>query len=439
MAKRLTDLMVEQIKTPAKGQVTYWDVEVRPFGLRVGISGKKAWVVMPRVLVEGKWKASRIVLGHYEKNAGMSLKEAREKARAILARAEKGEDVRQSRKDERKAMEDNSAKTFGVIRDRFIKRHCRPNLKSADQYEAALKGRPFTDWEARALTSITRADVLALRDKIADGYEATVKRRNTTKKEHHGGPVAANRTLAYLKAFFGWCVEEGHLDASPADRVKKAFREQSRERVLLDDELTAVWKAASVAGGDNGLYGAIVRLLALTGQRRMEVAGMLREELDLKAKTWTIGSGRTKNGEPHVVPLAPQAVAIIEAVPLVKDCPFVFSIGGKRAFSNWTARKRALDTASKVTGWTLHDLRRTVVTGLHESLGIEPHVVEAIVNHVSGPAKAGVAGTYNRALYLDKRRTALEAWANHVDGLLAGKKQAANVTNLADHRKANEA
>jgi len=445
--KRLTELMIEQIKAPAAGQVTYWDRAVAPFGLRVGVSGRKSWVAMPRVLIEGKWKPTRIVLGHYP---AMKLGEARDEAREVIKLAEDGGDPRNRRKDKKVALESRSRDSYGIMRDRFIKRYCVPNLKSADQYATALSGPPFEKWESRPITAISRQDILGLRDSIADGYTVAVKRGTKERKERRGGPVAANRTLAYLKVFFGWCVDSGYLEVSPADRVKREYRERSRERVLTDDELVAVWNASGVASGRNintgadnkieddelGLYGAIVRLLILTGQRRSEVAGMPRGELDIEGKTWTIAGVRTKNGEPHVVPLASQAVGVIEKVPAVKDSSFVFTINGETSFANWTARKKALDTASGVTDWTLHDLRRTFVTGLHEKLGIEPHIVEAIVNHMSGEAKAGVAGVYNKAAYLERRRLALQAWADHVDGLLAGKPAAGgDVVNINDHRR----
>jgi integrase len=173
-------------------------------------------------------------------------------------------------------------------------------------------------------------------------------------------------------------------------------------------------------------FGNVVRILLLTGQRRAEVAGMRWSEfrdLDSETAIWEIPSERTKNKQQHLVPLGQSVRAILHSVP--RSGEFVFTTTGITPVSGFGKAKaridahinalRRADGLDKIDEWTLHDLRRTMVTVMNEKLGILPHVVEAVVNHMSGLAKAGVAGVYNRALYLDDRRRALDAWAVYLD------------------------
>jgi integrase len=147
--------------------------------------------------------------------------------------------------------------------------------------------------------------------------------------------------------------------------------------------------------------------------------------------TWSLPGERTKNGKPHIVPLSMTAREILDNVPKINGSDFVFTINGKRPVSGWGRAKERLDKIAGVEGWTLHDLRRTLVTGMNEDLGIEPHVVEACLNHLSGGAKAGVAGVYNRAQYLPQRKVALESWAQHIAGIVGG----AAESNVVDFGK----
>jgi len=163
-----------------------------------------------------------------------------------------------------------------------------------------------------------------------------------------------------------------------------------------------------------------VRLLLLTGQRREEVGGMRSSEIDLDKAMWALPGERTKNGLPHLVPLSRQAVELITAQPRHKGRDFVFG-EGEGPFSGWSRSKKRLDRRCGVEAWTLHDLRRSVSTAMNDELGIAPHVVEAVINHVSGEAKRGVAGTYNRAQYLKERTLALQAWADHLTAAPADK------------------
>jgi integrase len=189
--------------------------------------------------------------------------------------------------------------------------------------------------------------------------------------------------------------------------------ETSRDRVLTDDELVKVWQGADAVP----VFGSVARLLILTGLRLNE-AGRLRWS-EIEGNAINLGGDRTKNGRPLLVPLSDPARMLIAEIPRIDGCEFCFSADGRRPVSGWSRIKCRLDAASGVTGWRLHDIRRTVATGMAE-IGVQPHIVEACLNHVSG-AKAGVAGTYNRAAYAVEKGSALAAWGAHVTALVEGR------------------
>jgi integrase len=225
--------------------------------------------------------------------------------------------------------------------------------------------------------------------------------------ETSAGPVARNRMRSALSAFFGWAIAEGLLDANPVTGTLKAEEGASRERVLTQDEMRVLWRGLGAEP-----YDEIVRLLLLTGQRRDEIGKLQWSEVDLARKLIVLPAARTKNGRPHELPLSPQAFAIIERQPRRNSSEFVF---GGRGFQNWGRAKEALDQRLGLASWRLHDLRRTCATGMAE-LGVQPHIIEAVLNHVSGH-KAGVAGIYNRARYEVEMREALQRWADHLTSL----------------------
>jgi integrase len=184
-------------------------------------------------------------------------------------------------------------------------------------------------------------------------------------------------------------------------------KEVARDRVLSDDELAKVILAARQI---DDRYGGIVELLALTGQRREEVAKLAWGELDLMQRVWTIPKSRTKNAKPHVVQLSDQSIAVLRRME--KQGPHVFAAHGTKPFRDFTVAKRKLDELSKVTGWRVHDLRRTCVSGMAR-LGVAPHVADKILNHQSGTI-SGVAAVYQRHEFLRERKGALERWGAHV-------------------------
>jgi integrase len=238
---------------------------------------------------------------------------------------------------------------------------------------------------------VRKRDVIALLDRVRE----------------RGSPIMANRVLASVRKFFNWCIGRGILEVSPCSGITAPAREQTRHRVLADEELVSILDAARQIAFP---FGSIVQVLALTGQRRDEVGRMEWEHLDLRHKVWVIPGEHAKNGKPHLVQLSKPVVAILEAVPRTGD--LVFSRDGKRFFQGYSKAKARLDRLSGVSDWTLHDLRRTVVSGMAR-LGVAPHVADKILNHQSGTI-SGVAAVYQRHEFLKERKQALELWGDHI-------------------------
>ena len=228
------------------------------------------------------------------------------------------------------------------------------------------------------------------------------------------GPVAANRVRAYGRACFGWAVKRGTIDGSPFAAIPKPSKETSRDRVLSDEEIGRVWRACDRLAEP---WRSIFRLLLLTGQRRGEVAGMAWSELSEDRETWRLSADRTKNGRAHDVPISRATREIIAAVPRVEDCPLVFSRGHATPPSGFGKPKASLDqyiaeSGGAIPPWVLHDMRRTVATGL-QRLGIRLEVTEACLNHISG-ASAGIVAVYQRHNWATEKRDALDKWVAHV-------------------------
>jgi integrase len=211
---------------------------------------------------------------------------------------------------------------------------------------------------------------------------------------------------------FNWAIREGiDLPGNPVAGTNRPAEPPSRERVLTDAELGAILRACP-----QNAFGGIVKLLALTAQRRNEVGGMRWGELDLDGAVWRLPKTRTKNEQEHIVPLSTAAVAILQDHALANGpAPLVW---GHRPFTSWSKAKAALDgRIGPLADWRLHDLRRTAATVMADRLGVLPHIVDAILNHV-GEHRRGVAGIYNRARYEAEMRAALDRWAAHLTALV---------------------
>jgi integrase len=229
-----------------------------------------------------------------------------------------------------------------------------------------------------------------------------------------GAPIAANRVLAATRKLFNWLLARDLITASPCAGVKPPTGERSRDRVLDDKELRAVWLAAEEIGWP---FGAMVKTLVLTGQRRDEVARMEWSEIDFGDKLWTLPRERVKNDEKHEVLLSDAAIAVLKSVPRIAGSRYVFTTNGEAPSSGYSKGKRRLDAllSSDMPPWRLHDLRRTTASGMAR-LGINLPVIEKVLNHASG-SFAGIVGVYQKHEFSEEKRRALDAWGGFVAGL----------------------
>jgi integrase len=283
---------------------------------------------------------------------------------------------------------------FGLLADEFIEGYAKRKTRGWPETQRLLKREFVSVWADWPIADVSRTDVLKV-------LNAIVAR---------GSPSAANHALAAIRKMFNWAIEQGYIDRSPCLGINAPSRINSRDRVLSDSELAKVWAAAEAMGYP---YGRIVQLLILTGQRRGEVTGMRWSELDLRAAHWSIPAQRTKAGRSHQLPLNARAVQLLRALPRVHD-ERVFPARGKdnsaSGFSKW---KRTLDELAEVDDWRVHDLRRTVASGMAQ-LKVAPHVIERVLNHTTGTL-GGVAGIYNRFGYLPEMKDALGNWESHLN------------------------
>jgi integrase len=371
-------------------------------------NGAKSWAV--RFRFAGKPK--KLTLGQYPE---LPLATARDMAKEALIKIAKGADPTAEKaerinaeKSLKEAAERDVRDRFDNIAAEFYERYLKPRNRSADETRKIIDRLLLPEWGQRNITTIDRRDVIKLLDGLVD----------------RGTPIMANRALALVRKLFNWAIERGILLNNPASAVKAPGKERKRERVLKDAELKSIWNAAAALKWP---FEPMVKLLLLTGQRRDEVSCMRWRDVDLESAIWTIPAEVAKNGKVHIVPLPRRALDIIRGLPRVGDA-YVFTTTGKTAVSGFSRFKTKLDNESEVTDWTLHDLRRTMATGL-QRLGVRLEVTEAVLNHVSG-SRAGIVGVYQRHDFADEKRAALEAWAAHIDRLLNPADTAANVIEL---------
>src|SRR5262249_43370968 len=370
-----------------------------PDGLLPGLylvlqpSGARSWAVRYR----HHGRPCKHTLGPYP---AIDLASARKLASAALRAVAEGRDPAREKKHARVAKVDD----IETVTAQFIERHCKRSNRPRTAAETArlLQQHVLPRLRGRSVRENTRRHILEVLDRVVDG----------------GSPISANRTLAAVRKLFNWCVARDIIAVSPCAGVKPPTPERSRDRILSDDELVLVWQASVKVGGP---FGALVQLLALTGQRRDEVAGMRWDELDLEARLWTLPRGRVKNDQGHVVPLSPLAVTILKSAPGISESPFVLTNNGTSPASGYSKGKRKLDALlpADMPPWRLHDLRRTVASGMAR-LGINLPVIEKVLNHASG-SFAGIVSVYQRHSFADEKRAALETWGRHIEGLVFGK------------------
>jgi integrase len=379
---RLTKSAIDALLT-SKSDVVYWDAGCPGFGVKVTPKGRKVFIVLYRTAGAGS-KVRKYTIGPYGR---VTLHQARVAAQKVFAAKLEGRDPAAEKRAARRRI---VADLVEDLLETFIAQRLSQN-RSGGEIARLLRRAIGKSWAGRSIHEISKRDVVQV----------------VTAIEQRGAPVAANKALKATKTFLRWCVGRAVLDQSPAEGVPLPSKEVARDRVLDDDELAHVILAAREIGGP---YGGIVELLALTGQRREEVAGLQREELDLAQRVWTLPKSRTKNAKPHVVQLSEQSIAVLKRAG--QQGPYVLSLLGTKPFQEFSRAKRRLDQLSGVLGWRLHDLRRTCVSGMAR-LGIAPHIADKILNHQSGTI-SGVAAVYQRHEFLAERQQALERWGAHV-------------------------
>jgi integrase len=396
---KLTKRVIDDLE-PSEKDTFYWDADIKGFGLKVTPKGRKAFLVQYRPGGRGT-PTRKMSIGPY---GNVTLHKARTEATRILGLRAEGRDPALERQQ---AKNRAISSQFTDIAKDFLDKHASQN-RTVEETERILKKDILPTWGKRSIHDIGKRDVNDLLDKVVA----------------RGAPVMANRTLAALRKLFNWCVSRGIITASPCEKIAVPHRETTRHRVLEDNELAALIDTANQMGG---AFGGILNMLVLTGQRRNEVSEMTWDEIDLGQGTWTIPAERSKNGKPHFIHLTEQARAVLEKAP--RTGAYVFTSNGRTPFSGFSKSKSRIVELSGVTDWRIHDIRRTVVSGM-AGLGIAPHVADKVLNHQSGTI-SGVAAVYQRHEFLDERKAALIAWGNYVQSLIDGS-GLDNVVRLGD-------
>jgi integrase len=392
-----TQAQVDRLQLPqGRADAYFFDEECT--GLSVRIQGRaKRWVVW----YQANGKRRHATIGAV---AGLPLKQARIEAVRIVGNARDGKDALA----DREAARARSADTLKALIDLYLEKRAMPRQRPRTYAEVSRyllkRWEPLHD---RPLNAITRHGIASRLEEIV--------------AEH--GPIAGNRARGYLGSAFAWAMKRGLVENNPVVGTEAPAEERRRNRVLSPAELTTAWKAA----GDAGEFGLIVKLLMLTGQRREEVASMAWAEIDQDRALWTIPAARAKNAREHEVPLSRQALALLPEKR--EGRAFLFGRGRKGGFSGYSRAKARLDAAAGLkVPWILHDIRRSVVTHMNE-IGVNPHVIEAVVNHVSG-SRGGIAGRYNFAAYREQKGAALQTWADWLECVVEGREPSGNVVTL---------
>lgn len=431
ISKKTVDAFAPDV---AGKQAVLWDQRDRGFGLLALPSGSKSYIFQYR-LGGRAGKPRRYTIGRHGE---WTPDQARKRAQELRAQVVRGIDPVEAERDtfaeraKARAAREEAERllrelAFSAYVEAFINKALSDGKRdrTKEVYRQSLRNHAVPVLKEKPLPQVRKADLAKVLDKIPATQPAV--RRNV---------------FAVLRILFNWALERGDIEASPMATMKTPTAAESRDRVLSDTELTLALRAADNLGEP---FGPFYRLLIMTGQRRDECAGADWSEFDREAQTWTLPSDRTKNGEAHIVPLAPDLIEILdrlakqegEAKPKWPRSGFLFSTnGGDTHISGYSRAKARLDAeiaklAQKdaaergdgseplaVAPWRIHDARRTLATGF-QRLGIRFEVTEAVLNHTSGASRSGIAAVYQRHNWIEEKRSALEAWAKYLAELLS--------------------
>jgi integrase len=448
-ARELTVLAIQKYRARSEPREIS-DAKAKGLRLVIYPGGRMSWIIRLR---RPDGRSAKLTLGAVDigdketsdepvQGAMLTLFQARELAAQIDRRKARGIDVIAEeqaatlRKRNPAGAADRADNTFGAIAIEFFIKHrvkrwqTRPRQWREHAAILGLKYKPGSDpattepeiirgslvevWAGKPITDI---------DKYA--IEAVVE-----DARKHGSAGRARKMYSVLSVLFNWLPLRYRVETNPTLGVRRPGTPVSRERRLDESEIVVFWKACDKIGG---VYGPLFKLLLLTACRLREVSKMTRTELvyyEVGNNTiWEIPSSRTKNHVAHLVPLPQLAIDLIGSVPAIEgEAGLIFTFDGRVPVVSFSRTKKVLDKEMEriagrpIKAWRLHDLRRTVSTGMNESpedggLGIQPHIVEAVLGHV----KIGVAAIYNRSAYLAEKRTALQRWAEFIDALVAGR------------------
>jgi integrase len=431
MGSKLSEDVIKKLPVPASGnRVTYFAGAVlqgttapRGFGVRVTAGGARSFVLNYRL----RGREHRFTIGAFP---DWSALKAVKEASALRRRVDKGENPIEARKPLPKS------KCVTDVLDAYIEEKARGKadpLRGADAIESAFNRLVKPAIGRLGVGDLTKDHILAMRKKVA----------------RDAGPVMADRSMAYFRAAMRWFVEECQggsvFDTRqlPAGSLTSA-KGRRRTRTLSAEEIKLIWPMLEAQGN----FGAVVKLLLLTGQRRNEVGGMVRAEIGADG-VWEIPAERYKSKHPHFVPLSRAALAIIHEQLKITKSDYVFPTKAGTAFSSFAFGKAALDaavlqamreageqagddpdTVKPLPNWTLHDLRRTART-LMSGVGVPSEIAERVLGHAMGSLEA----TYDRHDYEAEKRDALERLAARIESIVTP--PPANVADLAEGRAAN--
>jgi integrase len=376
MARRtITDNTIENLK-PKPARYTVPDPKLAGHYVRVMPTGAKSFVAVAR---DPHGKQVWHTIGNTELR---KIDDARELARLAIIKIKRGEDR-------------SGPQSFAAVADQWFKRHVEARgLRSHAHIKYYLDRHILPEWAGREFTTIRRGDVTKLLDHVED----------------NAGPVAADKVLALVSNITNWYATRHDDYSSPIIRGMRRSnpKERARTRIFTDDELRVIWKAAEA----NGTFGALVRLLLLTAQRRDKVACMKWE--DVRDATWIITSEKREKGNANELKLPKVAIDIIEAQPRFAENPFIFASKGKGRSMNHTIAKAAfVAKLPEMPQWQLHDLRRTA-RSLMSRAGVRPDIAERVLGH----AMAGVEGIYDRHRYDEEKAHALKSLAALIEKIV---------------------
>jgi integrase len=380
MKAKLTATGIEKLAPPTTtDRAIYWDTTLSGFGVVVTKAGHRSFVYQYRA-------------GHQSRRMtfpwGLGLEKARKEAKKALGGVAAGGDPLQERR-KAEALADN---TLQSICEEYLRRDGN-RLRSKGQIEQTLKRLVYPKLGKRQIDTIKRSEIVRLLDKIED----------------ENGAGMADNTLAHVRKIMNWHAARSDDFRSPIVRGMARTKpgERARERILTDDELRAVWKAA---GESAGPFGPMMRFILLTACRRSEAACMAHSEV--VGTDWIIPASRYKTKTETVLPLSEAARAVLKAIPRIDEVDYVFTTGNK-PISGFTKFKQSFDKACGVTDWTIHDLRRTA-RSLMSRAGVPSDHAERCFGHVI----TGVRGTYDRHAYHAEKKQAFELLAAQIDRII---------------------